>query len=482
MLFNSFYFIFIFLPIVLFGHYFLSITQDKKNLKLFLVLVSLFFYGFWKVEYLLLILFSVLINYFISLKIIKIKDKNFLFWLAILINIGILFFFKYVDFFIFNFNFIFDLKIDFLNITLPLAISFFSLQQLAYIIDTKQGINKNKSFIDYIFFVTFFPQLIAGPIVLFKEVRNQINKNKNFKFNYKNFNLGLFIFVIGLSKKILIADVIGIHVDIGYSNYLKLNLIESWILTYSYFFQLYFDISGYADMAIGLALLFNIKLPINFNSPLKQRNLIMFWQNWHMTLTRFITAYIYTPLIILFKSFSFSTAMYVTLITMTVAGLWHGASWCFVIFGFLHGIGLITNHIFIKLNVRLYHLISWFITFNYINLTLIFFRSETIDQALSIIKSMLGFNMIMLPGSLKNKLNLDETKIEFGTYLYNLGTDNFYYYYMLLCILIIFLFKNTTQLQKTFKNQTLYLFLTPILFVLSIINMTNTYRFIYFQF
>jgi len=479
-LFNSFYFILIFLPIVLAGYFFLSKTQDKKNLKFFLVLASLFFYGYWKIEYLLLILISVLINFYISLKIIN--KKKFFFIISILTNIGILFFFKYIDFFIFNLNYILHLNINYLNITLPLAISFFSLQQLAYIIDTKQGINKNKSFIDYIFFVTFFPQLIAGPIVLFKEVRNQINKQENFKFNYKNFNLGLFVFIIGLSKKILIADTIGVHVDIGYSNYLDINLIEGWILTYSYILQLYFDISGYADMAIGLALLFNIKLPINFNSPLKQRNLISFWQNWHITLTRFITAYIYTPLLIAFRSFSFSTAMYVTLITMTIAGLWHGASWCFIIFGFLHGLGLIINHIFIKLNFKIHYLLSWFITFNYINFTLIFFRSEKIDQAIHIIKSMFGLNKIMLPGSLEYLFYFSQSKIEFGTYLYNLGTDNLYYFYLFVSFYILFFCKNTTQLQKQFNNQSINLIIIPILFVLCIINMTDSYRFIYFQF
>lgn len=482
MLFNSFYFIFVFLPIILIGYFSLSKFQNKKNLKLFLILASLFFYGFWKLEYLFLILSSVLINFFISLKIIKEKKKNFYFLTAILINIFILFSFKYIDFFILNINYIFKTEINYLNITLPLAISFFSLQQIAYIVDTKQGINNNKSFVDYIYFVTFFPQLIAGPIVLFKEIRDQINKNQNFKFIYKNFNLGLFIFIIGISKKVLIADKIGVHVDIGYTNYLDINLIESWILTYSYLFQLYFDISGYADMAIGLALLFNIKLPINFNSPLKQRNLIMFWQNWHITLTRFITAYIYTPILISLKSFSFKSAMFVTLITMTIAGLWHGASWCFVMFGFLHGIGLVINHIFIKSKIKFNWLISWFITFNYINLTLIFFRSETLQQSFYVIKTMLGLNKIILPGSMENKFSFFDGNIEFGTYLYNLGTDNKYFYYLILSIIIIFFLKNTTQLQKNFKNQLSYLIVTPILFFLSIINMTESYRFIYFQF
>ena len=149
-------------------------------------------------------------------------------------------------------------------------------------------------------------------------------------------------------------------------------MIESWILTFAYLFQLYFDISGYADMAIGLALLFNIKLPINFNSPLKQRNLILFWQNWHITLTRFITSYIYTPLVMRINLFSFKAAMVVTFITMTIAGLWHGATWGFVIFGSLHGIGLVINHLMNRINLKISYFISWFITLNYVNFTLIF--------------------------------------------------------------------------------------------------------------
>ena len=483
MFFNSYNFIIIFLQINLICYFFLFKEKKKKNLKIFLIISSLFFYAYWKLEYILLILFSLIINYSISKKIKENLSNNLFFYIAIIFNIILLFFFKYIDFFILNINYILDLKISYLNITLPLAISFFTLQQIAYIVDTKQGINKNRSIIDYVFFVTFFPQLIAGPIVLFREVRSQLNNNLNFKFRFKNFNLGMFVFILGLSKKVLIADPLGVHVDIGYLNYLEINLIESWLLTFSYLFQLYFDISGYADMAVGLALLFNIRLPINFNSPLKQRNVILFWQNWHMTLTRFITAYIYTPLIIKMNSFSFKTAMFVTFITMTIAGHWHGASWGFIIFGALHGVALVTNHLFLKTNYRMNYFFTWFLTFNFINFSLIFFRSENLNQAFIIIKSMLGLNKIILPGSLESFIGTNLiNNIEFGTYLYNLGTDNRFFYYLISAFVIILLFKNTSQLQKKFKKQTSYLILIPFLFILSIMNITNSYKFIYFQF
>ena len=483
MYFNSFSFILIFLPLVLIIYFLILKNFKKEHLKIFLILSSLFFYAYWKTEYIFLILFSIGVNYLISIKIKKNMNKSNFFFIAIIFNICLLFFFKYVDFFIFNLNFFFEKNINYLNITLPLAISFFTLQQIAYITDTKQGINKNKSFIDYVFFVTFFPQLIAGPIVLFREVRNQLNKNSNFFFNYKNFNLGVLIFIIGLSKKVLIADPLGVYVDIGYLNYLKINLIESWILTFAYLFQLYFDISGYADMAIGLALLFNIKLPINFNSRRKQRNLILFWQNWHITLTRFITSYIYTPLVVKINLFSFKAAMVVTFITMTIAGLWHGATWGFVIFGSLHGIGLVINHLFTRTNLKISYFISWFITLNYINFTLIFFRSENINQSIAIVKSMLGLNKIVLPGSLETLIGSSVNKnIEFGTYLYNLGTDNFLFYYLILSGILIFLFKNTNQLQRKFNGQFSYLIAMSILLVLNLINLTSSYKFIYFQF
>jgi len=306
MLFNSFEFLLLFLPIVFFLYFYLNKKRLTIASKSVLVASSLVFYSWWNILYLPLILSSILVNYVVgsllsnNLEKIILPRKSILFF-GIAFNLLLLGYFKYSDFLIENINIVFDANLSLLYLTLPLAISFFTFQQIAYLVDSYKGNTNEHDFLNYIVFVTFFPQLIAGPIVHHKEMMPQFSCLKNKVINHKNIILGIFIFSIGLFKKVVIADTFSVWASVGFDVNQQLHLIEAWFTSLSYTFQLYFDFSGYTDMAVGLALLFNIRLPINFNSPYKSKNIQDFWRRWHITLSRFLRDYLYIPLGIHFQ-------------------------------------------------------------------------------------------------------------------------------------------------------------------------------------
>ena len=294
MLFNSYEFIFAFLPITFFIYFYLNHKRLTQASKGFLVFSSLFFYSWWNIAYLPLILISMLFNYSIGNtlnKDINENKKSFskksILIFGIVANLALLAYYKYADFFISNFNIVSGSNVNLLHMVLPLAISFFTFQQIAYLVDSYRQETKEYDFLNYALFVTFFPQLIAGPIVHHKEMMPQFANKWNMVRNYRNIALGLFIFSIGLFKKVVIADTFAVWATAGFDTATTLNLFEAWATSLSYTFQLYFDFSGYTDIAIGIALLFNIKLPINFNSPYKALSIQDFWRRWHITLSRF---------------------------------------------------------------------------------------------------------------------------------------------------------------------------------------------------
>jgi len=456
MLFNSYEFIFAFLPISFFVYFYLNSKKLTTAAKAWLVFTSLFFYSWWNITYLPLILISILFNYTITNTMIeydksrrKYFSKRSLLHAGLLFNIGLLVYFKYMDFFISNTNTISGSDIELLHLALPLAISFFTLQQIAFLIDSYEGLVKEKNFLDYTIFVTFFPQLIAGPIVHHKEMMPQFANVRNKVKNYKNIAIGLFIFSIGLFKKVVIADTFAVWATQGFDVATTLNLFEAWATSLSYTFQLYFDFSGYTDMAIGAALLFNIKLPINFNSPYKATGMIDFWQRWHITLSNFITTYIYTPIVRSFDRLTFHKAMFATVITFLIAGLWHGASWMFIIFGGLHGLGLIINHYWKKRKIKLNVVLAWFITFNFVNITFVFFRAKEWDDAVKVLGSMFSLDNIVLPDKLENKLSfLSNYGIEFGAWAGGISGSNYTAIVIILAFLVILIFKNSIQIVK----------------------------------
>lgn len=483
MLFNSYVFIFAFLPVVFLIYFFLTFFKLIKISKLWLILGSLFFYSWWNIIYLPLIIGSLAFNYIIGKYISgssKYKKKQVLI-IGITANVLLLGYFKYYDFFIQNINLLTETSFSLLNIALPLAISFFTFQQIAFLVDAyRQEIN-GYSFLDYALFVSFFPQLIAGPIVHHKEMMPQFMDGKNKWINLENISLGTFIFAIGLFKKVAIADTFAVWANKGFMNTETLTFFEGWIASLAYTFQLYFDFSGYTDMAIGIALLFNIRLPMNFNSPYKALNIQDFWRRWHMTLSRFLTKYIYIPLGGNRKG---EARTYVNiLIIFLISGLWHGAGWTFVFWGFLHGLATVIHRYWTKLNLKMNRILAWFITFQFINFSWVFFRAETWQDAINVTKSMLGLSGVYFPSVLT--INFPSWIPAYMGKTFFVGKDEELYFAVTLLItsmLVVIFAKNSVEKLEEFKPKWANVIFIGVIFVTSILLLTKVSEFLYFNF
>ncbi len=402
MLFNSFVFIFTFFPILLLLYFGLNRLKLHQVAKFILVLFSLYFYAFFNTNYLWIILSSIVVNYTIGLIFDqknmkwggKNIEKNILLVIGILFNIGILGYYKYSDFMIENMNSLFGTNIALLKLLLPLGISFFTFQQLAFVVDRYRNQTVQPSFLDYCNFVTFFPQLIAGPIVLPEEMLPQFENKKNSIFRYENFNRGFLLFSLGLIKKVLIADSIAVFAQAGFDcmETGTMTMAEAWLSSLAYTFQLYFDFSGYCDMAMGIALCFNIKLPINFNKPYRAANFQDFWRRWHITLNRFLTHYLYIPLGGSRKGEG-KTLRNIILVFL-VSGIWHGAGWTYIVWGALHGAASVVNRLWKRAGRPLPNWIAVPLTFFFVNLFWVFFRADSVEKACGIIRAMFtGFQL-----------------------------------------------------------------------------------------
>ena len=395
MLFNSFEFILIFLPTTFFVFFFLNSFLGEKASRIWLLGASLFFYGWWAPVYVPLILGSIIFNYGISRAFLFLESANkasqqICLAIGVLGNLTLLGYFKYADFFIENLNWAFDSKFELLHLILPLAISFFTFQQIAYLVDSYIGKVRESNFLNYSLFVLFFPQLISGPIVHHNEMMPQFNDPINKRVNFANVVSGFLVFSIGLFKKVVVADTFAIWASRGFDTTEIVTFIEAWIASLSFTLQLYFDFSGYTDMALGAALLFNVHLPKNFNSPYKALNIRDFWRRWHMTLSRFLKDYIY---ISLGGNRSGSFRTYMNLIaTFFLCGLWHGAGWTFVFWGLLHGIALAVHRFWLKVNIKMNYFFAGALTFLFVNFSWVFFRAKEWKDATKILTGMLGFN------------------------------------------------------------------------------------------
>ena len=468
MLFNSYEFIFAFLPISFFLYFFLLEKRLIVGAKAFLVFASLFFYSWWNIIYLPLILSSMLFNYVVGQSLNnnfeKIKvHKKILLTFGVVANLGLLGYFKYADFFIANINTITQSSLPLLHLALPLAISFFTFQQIAYLVDSYRQETKEYDFLNYALFVTFFPQLIAGPIVHHGEMMPQFASKWNLVKKYKNIALGIFIFTIGLFKKVIIADTFSVWASNGFDKAETLNFIEGWATSLSYTYQLYFDFSGYTDMAIGIALLFNIKLPINFNSPYKALSIQDFWRRWHITLSRFLRDYIYIPL---GGNRLGTLRTYTNLMsTFILGGLWHGAGWTFIFWGFLHGGALVVHRLWQKFDIKLNSLLAWFITFNFINISWVFFRAKEWDDAIKVLKAMFFGEWVTS-----------------DIWLSNLYADKYLMVQLLLASLLVFFAKNSMELRGYFKLNNYSIAFVVILLISSFLHLSGVHEFLYFNF
>ena len=393
MLFNSIEFVLFFLPLTLLIYSFLRIWDKPFYAKSFLVLASVIFYGWWKPIYVPLICGSIILNYLGSLlyhrgeKIAKITLIT-----GIVLNLGLLGYFKYFNFFLGNASQLFGGDFKGAHIALPLAISFFTFQQIAYLIEAYRDRKAADSFLDYSLFVLFFPHLIAGPITHHKEMLPQFKEAGHGVIQPVYFSVGLTIFILGLAKKTLLADTAALYADPFFDAAAAgqiLTATAAWIGSLAYTFQLYFDFSGYSDMAIGLGLLFGIRLPVNFASPYKATSIIDFWRRWHISLSRFLRNYLYFPM---GGNRCGTSRRYVNLLlTMTIGGLWHGAGWTFAVWGALHGCYLVINHVLRRVVVvdnRMTKFAGWLLTFGAVVIGWVFFRATSFSSAVAIVKAM----------------------------------------------------------------------------------------------
>jgi len=442
MLFNSLAYIFIFLPIVVMGYYFWQNLHLAHLSKIWLIASSIVFYGYYDPKYTLLLLVSMLVNFSIGCGFnkgvfhIPVRRKCLLI-VGLSFNILLLGYYKYANFFIDNVNILFRSDIQIQKIILPLGISFFTFTQIAYLVDEYKEKAKEYNFIDYLLFVTFFPHLIAGPILRHNEVIPQFNEIKRKVFRYKNLVLGIFLFSMGLFKKVVFADTFSTYVNNGYNPERDLTMLEGWIVVLSYTLQIYFDFSGYTDMALGSAKMLNIDLPINFNSPYKAESIQDFWRRWHITLSTFLRDYVYIPLGGNRKG---SGRTYLNLLlTMLIGGVWHGAGWLFVLWGGLHGLALCVNRFWKKTKINMPKWAGILVTFIFINATWIIFRAESFWQVRKILHSLVDYHNFVIPRTFTLSFKFLENRYENILLLIPLG------------VLVIFVLGNSNQILSKIK-------------------------------
>lgn len=410
MLFNSYLFIFLFLPVALLGYYGLNYFKMFRMSNVFLIGMSLWFYGYYNKNYIVIICGSIVINYLLAKGMERLCQKQYaqrlIMVLGICFNVGVIFYFKYFNFCLENANHIFGSSFEIHDIVLPLGISFYTFQQISYLVDASKGETKDYTFIEYVLFVTFFPQLIAGPIVTHSEMIPQFRSRERRCFHPGSFSKGMYIFALGLFKKVIIADTFGKAVAYGYGTVGSLSSMEAFIVSLSYTFQLFFDFSGYCDMAAGIGFMFHIELPVNFNSPYKSTSILEFWTRWHMTLTRFLRTYIYIPLGGNRKG---AVRTYLNImIVYLVSGIWHGANWTFILWGGVYGFLNCLNRLLKKPWEKLGKITQWGITFSVVNVLWIFFRADNIAEAIQFIKTMCSLSDFSVREEIYHCFELEE--------------------------------------------------------------------------
>lgn len=420
MLFSEPVFLFAFLPLTLIGFMLIGLLNRPQWSMLWLLGASLFFYSWWRLDFLPLMLASIGVNFLFGLALAR-WPRRWILVLGVGINLAALGWYKYAGFFAQTINDLTHLGVPVPEIVLPLAISFYTFVQIAYLVDVQAGVARETSLLRYALFVVVFPHLIAGPIVHHREILPQFLQPDTFKPQLNNLILGLTAFAAGLFKKVVIADPLAPVAALAFgpaADGIAPSLLDSWLGAIAFSLQMYFDFSGYSDMAIGLGLMFGIRLPVNFLSPYKSASIIEFWSRWHMTLTRFLTAYIYNPIVMamtrrrvaagkpLFRRSAPEFGPFVmlvaipTLITFFLSGIWHGAGWQFVAFGLLHAFYMIVNHGWRALRQAwhielgpawLGRLFGVLVTFLAVTLALVFFKANSVEHAMTVVRGMLGF-------------------------------------------------------------------------------------------
>lgn len=484
MLFNSYIFVLVFLPLCMIGYFGCSHFGKGTHGQAFLLGMSLWFYGYFHVEYLFIIAFSILCNYGFYVLLGRSQDSGRRKWLlagALVLNVGILFYYKYFNFFLENVNGIFGRNFALTSILLPLGISFFTFQQLSFVIDAYKGEVPAYRFLDYACFVTYFPQLIAGPIVTHDELIPQFMDEGRKRFRWDNFVRGIYLFALGLSKKVLIADTFGNGVNWGFANIGELDSTNGFLVMLFYTIQIYFDFSGYCDMAVGLGRMMNLELPLNFHSPYRAASITEFWDRWHMTLTRFFTRYVYIPLGGSRKG-TVRTCRNV-MIVFLVSGLWHGADWTFVLWGACHGVCSVLTRLCGGILERIPRAVRWLGTFLFLNVTWVLFRADSIGDAARLLGKLLELDFGPVNGSLTAGFYLPECGLLDSLIPFTrICPEFFLIVFTAAALFLLFGVRNAYEKMKAFEPELGRLLLTALLLVWCICSFSGVSTFLYFNF
>lgn len=487
MLFNSYIFVFLFFPLAVAGYYELHHFGWEKAALGFLIVMSMIFYGYNSVEYLLILITSIVLNYLLVQMMGRTGSSGYrrmLLVLGLLLNLGILFCFKYYDFFIENVNAVLRTDYHFLRLTLPLGISFYTFQQLSYVIDSYRGECEQYSFLEYAAYVSFFPQLIAGPIVYHNELIPQLRAKENHRINYENMSKGIYAFALGMAKKVLIADTLSKVVTAGYANVNELNSISTILVMICYSMQIYFDFSGYCDMAYGIGFLFNVELPVNFNSPYKAVSVRDFWDRWHMTLTRFFTKYVYIPL---GGSRKGTIRTYVNvMIVFLVSGIWHGANWTFILWGIVNGLGNLFDRLFAGFLDKIPRVIRTVATFCFCSIAWSMFRAESVGQGWQMIKNLQVTGDGKVYSAITDVFNkLFEVQVisraGFGS-LIQIYPWLMLVIFIVILIVVCLVMRNTQEKVNDGRYQTGRIVTTVVLLLWSVLSLSEVSEFLYFNF
>lgn len=477
MIFSTYIFVFVFLPIVLLLYFGMSRFVSRKVQHCFIILASLVFYGYNHTSYIGIILASVFVNYTLATAIqntARSTLQKIYFVGAILFNVGLLGYYKYYDFFFENINNVLDTHFVLKGLLLPLGISFFTFQQIVFLISVKNKQEKVPDLIDYTLFITFFPQLVAGPIVFSQDVMSQYQNDKNRFFNIDNFSQGLFIFVIGLFKKAVIADTLETFSFNAFYDTSVLSFGSAWLGSLAFTFRLFFDFSGYSDMAIGLAKMMNINLPVNFYSPYKSKSIAEFWKRWHITLGRSLFVLVYIPLGGNRKGLA--RTCFNLFAVFFVSGLCHGAAWTFVIWGMAHGVVRVFEKLLDKQIGKIPSLIRVFSTFIFVNATWVLFNTQSLSSAFVMLKKMFIPDTISFEGIGHLAHNTTLAYPESLQIIFVLTA-------LLITAALVFLYqKNSIDLYNEFKPKKRTAIAMSILFSIAVIHFSKVTAFIYFNF
>lgn len=489
MLFNSYVFLMAFLPITWLIYFGLNRLGKYRLAVCGLIIASFVFYGYQNRWLCILLAVSILVNYALHCLLINgrcaIWVRKLLLFIGILTNLGLLFYYKYLDFVITNINNLTGSNFVLRNIILPLGISFYTFQQLSFVVDSYRGDMRKYRFLEYALFVSFFPQLVAGPIVLHSEMIPQFADLEKKKINYSNLFYGSEYIILGLAKKVLLADAFGRMCNVTPEMISSMNSMSALVVIVSYTFEIYFDFSGYCDMAMGIGKLFNIDIPVNFRSPYKAVNIADFWQRWHITLTRFLTTYIYIPL---GGSRAGKWRTYINiLIVFALSGLWHGADWSMVIWGVMHGMLMMLYRMTREKADKLPKWFSWFITFVFLNLAWTFFHTESVVLSINLFRSAIfggigGLGQWIVDAVCDKNIILMILKYFVGEAAVSILTQILPVMFLVCGLAICVKAPSSHEIVKKQYRGQWYYCLLAVLFFMSVIRLSGVSTFIYFNF